>query len=77
MQPSLYYIQVYIESDSYWYIDSKKGNWISSQECISYVVPTAVNIFEAKQIISKDKKEEEGSVYFLIPTTSSPIQIIE
>jgi len=78
MQTDLYYVQVHIEEDSYWYTDTKELNWISSRGCANGIGPTAVDIFKAKQIILRDKEEEKAeAIYYIIPTTSSPIQIIK
>ena len=76
---NLFYIQVHTTgNNSYWYRYTKSSDWIGTEDCIGdNALPTAVTIFKAKQIIAKDKKEDEGCTYFLILATSTPIQIIE
>jgi len=76
MTDMLFYIQVHTEANSYWYRQSNvTGQWISHDECKRNELPTALNIFEAKRIIAKDKEDDPECVYFLIPATNK-IQII-
>jgi len=76
---NLFYVQVHDLDCSYWCKKIKSTvNWIDTTDCRkNKVLPTALTIFKAKQIIAKDKKKDEGCTYYLIPATSTPIQIIE
>jgi len=88
MQTDLYYIQTISINEidaityAFWYIKprSQSNNiWSDPDEISEENLPTAVNIYEAKCIINRDKSLNDtlNWRYLLVPATSTPIQVIQ
>lgn len=72
METKLYYLQAIKQNEApYWW--TRDGDWETlGMLAQSYLEEEAqsLNLFEAKEVIAKDKRDDPGWVYLLIETTA-------
>ena len=81
METNLFYILAFLANgnnyNSFWYIKTATtGLWTATSNLNRKLLPTPLDIFEVKIVLTREK-ETRNYTYMVIPTTSTPIQIID